>query len=657
VNQYEVHYISTDHDGGDVPDSLEADYNTEVTLAGNPGGLTKEGHTFVGWNTEPDGTGTLYKEGDKILLGASDVQLYVQWRVNQYEVRYHGNGHDGGTVPPAGHADFGGIVLAADPGSLTKTDHAFDGWNTKPDGSGTAYAPGDPIVLGAEDITLFAQWRTVPPASPLNLSATAGNGQVTLQWNTVTGAVYYNVYTGLEPGLYDASLKASTTETTYNVTGLTNGITYYFAVTAVNTVTESVYSNEVSATPISPVFPPSGSSGSADVETYLIRVVVYGDEGEKLVTNIAMQRTTDPDGFKIDELTLSLNDAEQIAEKLRSFGSGTAIMAIPDRQDDIGEWKIAISSASVKRLADGGVNLEFRFPHASLTIPSTSLQGWQGEPRFRFVPVRQEEDRRDIERRIVSELEQTADMEAGNPGVEMLGRPAIIESNIQGQPVLLVLPLGNTDSAIQPDELLIYVEHDDGTTELIPGELVPYGTSGQSGLRFSVSRFSTFAIVRVEGWGVSGQEESETAPFHHAYIHGYDDGSFRPDKPLTRAEMASIVARLLENMPGAGNGSNAYGGYLDTSGHWAKDAIEKAAAAGIMNGYGDGTFRPDRTLTRAEAVVIINRLLGRGPLYGAELQWSDVPENHWAFPHIQEAAIDHGYRTESDGREIYDAAP
>jgi len=72
-----------------------------------------------------------------------------------------------------------------------------------------------------------------------------------------------------------------------------------------------------------------------------------------------------------------------------------------------------------------------------------------------------------------------------------------------------------------------------------------------------------------------------------------------------------------------------------------------------MNGYGDGMFRPNQTLTRAEAVTIINKLLGRGPLLGAKRLWSDVPVNHWAYPHIQEASVDHAYRNEDDASETY----
>ncbi|GGI45843.1 hypothetical protein GCM10008018_14150 [Paenibacillus marchantiophytorum] len=76
-------------------------------------------------------------------------------------------------------------------------------------------------------------------------------------------------------------------------------------------------------------------------------------------------------------------------------------------------------------------------------------------------------------------------------------------------------------------------------------------------------------------------------------------------------------------------------------GHWAAAAIGKAKAAGVVNGYGNGTFRPEQTLTRAEAVMMLNKLSGRDPLSVSEAKWSDVPAQHWAFKNILEASVDH----------------
>lgn len=128
---------------------------------------------------------------------------------------------------------------------------------------------------------------------------------------------------------------------------------------------------------------------------------------------------------------------------------------------------------------------------------------------------------------------------------------------------------------------------------------------------------------------------------------GYPDGSFKPDAAITRAEMASAIAPLLPDAAGAS------AGFADNDGSWSKAVIEQANAAGIVYGYEDGTFRPNSTLTRAEAVAMIDRLLGRGPLIESPQQWPDVTPAHWAYGYIQESSMAHSYEKQQDGTEKF----
>ncbi|PQP89817.1 S-layer homology domain-containing protein [Paenibacillus sp. AR247] len=129
-------------------------------------------------------------------------------------------------------------------------------------------------------------------------------------------------------------------------------------------------------------------------------------------------------------------------------------------------------------------------------------------------------------------------------------------------------------------------------------------------------------------------------------MKGYEDGTFKPEQAITRAEMATLASRLKPVASAVGSG------FRDTAGHWAESAIAKAQGAGILNGYPDGTFRPSKALTRAEAVTALNRALGRGPLYGtAALPWSDVPAEYWAYKDIAEASLDHPVKARKAGGE------
>lgn len=130
-------------------------------------------------------------------------------------------------------------------------------------------------------------------------------------------------------------------------------------------------------------------------------------------------------------------------------------------------------------------------------------------------------------------------------------------------------------------------------------------------------------------------------------MKGMTDGSFRPEQSITRAEIAVIIARW-KALSGTGEHS-----YNDALGHWAEKAIGQTKEAGYMEGMLDGSFQPNKALTRAEGVTVFNRILERGPLYGESIPvWTDVPTSHWAFHQIEEASQDHSYTSRPEGGEM-----
>ncbi|WP_227793499.1 S-layer homology domain-containing protein [Paenibacillus guangzhouensis] len=88
-------------------------------------------------------------------------------------------------------------------------------------------------------------------------------------------------------------------------------------------------------------------------------------------------------------------------------------------------------------------------------------------------------------------------------------------------------------------------------------------------------------------------------------VAGYQDGTFHPNGKITRAEFATIISRAFDII----GGDNHAVVLNDIDSHWAKDAIEKLASAGVITGYGDRTFKPNKTISREEMVIILSRIV------------------------------------------------
>lgn len=136
-------------------------------------------------------------------------------------------------------------------------------------------------------------------------------------------------------------------------------------------------------------------------------------------------------------------------------------------------------------------------------------------------------------------------------------------------------------------------------------------------------------------------------------ITGYADGSFRPDASVTRAEFAAIASRFERLTEGTKSFSDVPGS------HWAAKYINFAATRGWVNGYADGTFRPNNSITRAEVAAVTCRLLERNAdqsyirSHLSELRaFTDVSESHWAYWYTMEAANGHDY-TKSGSSETW----
>ncbi|MGG1518166.1 S-layer homology domain-containing protein [Paenibacillus oryzisoli] len=444
-----------------------------------------------------------------------------------------------------------------------------------------------------------------------------------------------------------------------------------------------------------------GSAQGPTKEIIQVDVKAPGSKDTAPVSKAEIERTTKSDGTKSDKVLLTTEQAKQSVVAIREAGLKTANIMIPDAKDEVSEVNVTVPKAASGLFAGANIDIGIVTDNVKVSIPNDSLQDFNDDLYFRFVPIKRNEEKQEIKTR--ADQDQIVLTVVGDHGVTIVGRPMTIETNLQNRKVNLVMPLKDVQlSREELANLAVYVEHSDGTKELLYGQLVEYGASeGDWGLQFSVSKFSTFSIVHLdlkveshtpymEGYtnGTFGPDKMITraematilsrvivkdanakdinyrdvpADYWAAVgitevtvmelMNGYPDGTFAPDKPITRAEMASLAAAQI-------TGGTTGKGFTDTANHWANEAIAKVQGAGIMQGYEDGSFLPEQYISRAEAVTMINRMLGRKS--GGELEvspWSDVPKTHWAFADILEASVAHRFTKDAADTESWVEQP
>ena len=169
------------------------------------------------------------------------------------------------------------------------------------------------------------------------------------------------------------------------------------------------------------------------------------------------------------------------------------------------------------------------------------------------------------------------------------------------------------------------------------------------------SKTNSFTDVDADSW----YNNAVSTLANGGILLGYADGTFRPDATITRAELAAIAVRFQYN----GDISSFPPGlqtFSDIEGHWAENYIKLACELGYVNGYSDGTFRPDAPISRAEVMMLLNNVLNRHvdsyeDMLDGMHTWSDNPRGEWFYFAIQEATNSHYFSRKIDKVEEIEA--
>lgn len=170
---YHVTYLANGGSGRYVgPEILPGE--TDIVLSATETGISYAGHTFTGWNTARDGSGTAYAPSGTIPVGCSAV-LFAQWVMEPvfYTVIYGGNGGSGSFVDPGRQYGTNYTILSPSQTGISYPGFTFTGWNTRPDGSGIAFAPGAILTITG-NMALYAQWRQNPAPKKRRLCRASG---------------------------------------------------------------------------------------------------------------------------------------------------------------------------------------------------------------------------------------------------------------------------------------------------------------------------------------------------------------------------------------------------------------------------------------------------------------------------------------------------
>ncbi|WP_372629331.1 discoidin domain-containing protein [Cohnella sp.] len=475
-------------------------------------------------------------------------------------------------------------------GLTNGTAYTFTVVATNAQGDSAASEPSNEAIPLAEETSV--------PASPANLTATPGDRSVTLRWDASAASVTYSVYqyegraAPVDPDNWQL-VQPSVTEATYTVNGLTNGTSYAFSVKAVGAGGESRFSNAVTATPRAPqpetppvsgsgngndtsvilstdgtILIPSGRAGEVSLDDEVVLTIGAGAAEQEL--RIKIEKLLDIANLVFDKEALVSNVFEMTKNITGNFKMPIVISMKFDPSLIGDHQRVAIfyyDEAKKVWIEIGGVvkgdritaEVDHFTKFAVMAVDEkTDESGESGEPAPSFTDI------------------------AGH-----WAKSAILNA------ADMKLVSGYPDGTFKPNAAITRAEF----TVILANALKLEGAG--SALDFTDG-------AKIGTWAKQAVAQSIEA----GIVNGYADGSFRPAAPITRAEMATMIARVLQ----LSLDSNTATGFADDKDvpTWARGAVEATRKLGIVNGRGDNKFLPNGTATRAEAVTLLVRLLELG---------------------------------------------
>ncbi|MFC4598740.1 InlB B-repeat-containing protein [Cohnella hongkongensis] len=571
-----IHSVTFNKNEGDT------DAHPTVTTAvygGNVGSLptppTRAGYTFAGWNTDAGGQGDPFDAATAVF---ADIIVYAQWTADPtYTVTYSGNGHTGGSAPsdPNRYVEGAVVTVQGNTGSLTRSGYTFAGWNSQADGKGASYAEGSTLTMGTDNVTLYAQWTanhggggvTPPPSS-------GGGGGSPLP---VAEELFIDKNgTLLDPSEIDATKPSVTLEVLPNDAGAA-----YVRIPA-SVLTELGEKNAAFFMEIKTPY------GSYQVPVELASLI------PGLTDLLDANRLKAEDiSFKIT-LTDKTGDEDIQAAFANDLPHGRIIGAIVDFRIEIVNVRTEQTIGTANRFSKA-LARAIPLPKDITDMPEQwgAFRHNEKTGKFEFVPALSVK-LDDTWYAMIRSYTNSAYVIAQNPvsfadALPHWGEPSIRLAAAKG----LVGGVGGGKYA--PDRSVTRAEF----TAMLVRAL------GRGDL---TDRKASYDDVKPGAWYYEEVSQAKALG-----LLDFASGTrFNPDQPLTREEMASMIAAViaLEELP-VPEENAALNGYRDigsVGAAYLRD-VGLMVKLNIMTGTSENTFSPKGVTTRAQAAVVFVRAL------------------------------------------------
>lgn len=572
-------------------------------------------------------------------LSLPPISLYSGPQALTGIVTYDGNGSTDGDIPVDNHIyQYGDSVsVLGNTGALSKTGYTFAGWNTLPDGTGTDYAEGDTFNAGSGTKKLYAKWQSanallsnlavdqgtliqesplnysvgVPyPVTSLDISLTLGDPGQTL---TAAGATYSsvtgNVYSYHVSNLLVGSNPIQVVVTSQNLMQTT----YHLTVNREPAVSSNADLSALmlSSGNVTPAFDSGTTEYTSTVPNGVTTLTVTANTADSSAT-ITVNGAIAVSGQASDAVNLNV-------------GSNPVTLVVTALNGTTKTYTVTVtrSAPSSHRSSNGG---------SASSAPASSTDGTLTLPVGKSGEVSLEDavkivipaDASDKELQLA--ITEVSDSQKLITSKDVLASPVfeILKNFSENFSKEITLTFAFDPSRLtngQKPSVFYYDETKQAWVE-IGGEVTGNYIS------VNVNHFTKFAVFGigqkpdseagtkqqpVSFSDISGHwaEASIKKAVSAGMVSGYPDGTFQPDRTVTRAEFAVMLLNALQL-----HGDGAPLTFTDKAniGAWAQKSVAQAVEAGIISGYEDGSFGPDREITRSEMAMMAAKALGESGL-------------------------------------------